>query len=400
MGLRDGNTSDSVDVPHAIEESLALGLDGVKGIVADSKAYSQRTLGLCLEQQVGLVTLVPHTCAIRQEVEAWGQRQSSLPLLLDKPGRTRQEPPRRWYGRSIRRAVEVEYADGRVVREPVRFVAVYSTQLAQQHAAAYEAGQRREAAAVAQFITEVETRHFACEADAEAAMAEYAGSGQGRRGRNPCRWRYHALAYRVQPEWRRKKRPRRGRPAKGEPVDDELCYRLVVEAKALAPPVHTYGWLVLATTVDAHTSSDAEIVRAYRDQTTPVEPGFRWIKNPAAISPVWLEKPERSAALAMLTVVGLLVYGLIQRQVRQYLQQHHHAIPGNKGETAMPTAAVVLASFARVSLVHLNLDGTEARQIHGWQEHHQLICKALGVDDAWYVDSAAQENNSTCLDPP
>jgi transposase len=92
MGLRDGNTSDSVEVPQAIEESLALGLDGVKGNVADSKAYSQRTLGLCLEQQVGLVTLVPHTCAIRQEVEAWGQRQSSLPLLLEKPGRTRQEP--------------------------------------------------------------------------------------------------------------------------------------------------------------------------------------------------------------------------------------------------------------------------------------------------------------------
>jgi transposase len=108
MGLRDGNTSDSIDVPRAIEESLALGLDGVKGIVADSKAYSQRTLGLCLEQQMGLVTLVPRTCAIRQEVEEWGRHQSSLPLLVDKPGRTRQEPPRRWYGRSVSREVEVE----------------------------------------------------------------------------------------------------------------------------------------------------------------------------------------------------------------------------------------------------------------------------------------------------
>jgi hypothetical protein len=56
MGLRDGNTSDRVEVPQAIEESLALGLGGFKGIVADSKASSQRTLGLCLEQQVGLVT--------------------------------------------------------------------------------------------------------------------------------------------------------------------------------------------------------------------------------------------------------------------------------------------------------------------------------------------------------
>jgi transposase len=38
MGLRDGNRSDSVETPLAIEECLALGLDGVRGIVADSKA--------------------------------------------------------------------------------------------------------------------------------------------------------------------------------------------------------------------------------------------------------------------------------------------------------------------------------------------------------------------------
>src|SRR5262250_1743318 len=54
LGVRDGNRSDSVETPLAIEECLALGLDGVRGIVADSKAYSRRTLGLCLEQGIGL----------------------------------------------------------------------------------------------------------------------------------------------------------------------------------------------------------------------------------------------------------------------------------------------------------------------------------------------------------
>src|SRR5256714_9717311 len=57
VGVRDGNRSDSVETPLAIEECLALGLEGVRGIVADSKAYSRRTLGLCLERGVGLVTL-------------------------------------------------------------------------------------------------------------------------------------------------------------------------------------------------------------------------------------------------------------------------------------------------------------------------------------------------------
>src|SRR4030095_10526899 len=114
MGLRDGNTSDSPETPIAIEACVALGLDGARGIVADSKADCKRTLGVCLEQRVGLITLVPRTCAVRQEVEAWGQQHGALPLLLAKPGRPRQEPPRCWHGQSVVRRVPVEDADGRL----------------------------------------------------------------------------------------------------------------------------------------------------------------------------------------------------------------------------------------------------------------------------------------------
>ena len=45
----------------------------------------------------------------------------------------------------------------------------------------------------------------------------------------------------------------------------------------------------------------------------------------------------------MLTVLGLLVSSVIQRQVRLYLRTHDQQLPGNKGLTAIPTAAVVLA---------------------------------------------------------
>src|SRR5262245_50663866 len=103
------------------------------------------------------------------------------------------------------------------------------------------------------------------------------------------------------------------------------------------------GWTVLATTVSPEGSTDAELLQTYQEQHTSVEPGFRWIKNPAAIAPVWWEKPERIAALAMLPVVGLLVYSIIQRQVRLSLQTHAQQVPGNKAATATPTATVVLA---------------------------------------------------------
>lgn len=95
--MRDGSSSDSIP---------RLKLEGA--LVADSKAYTQRTLGLCLETGMGLVTLVPRTCTIRQEIETWGQQQVSLPLLLEKAAKRQGDAPRRWYGRSVTREVEVE----------------------------------------------------------------------------------------------------------------------------------------------------------------------------------------------------------------------------------------------------------------------------------------------------
>jgi transposase len=392
VGMRDGNRSDSVETPVAIEECLALGLEGVRGIVADSKAYSRRTLGLCLEHGIGLVTLVPRTCAVRQELEAWGGQQPALPLLLEKPGRTQDEAPRRWHGHSVLRQVEVEYKEGRIAQETLRFVVVHSSQLAQQHAQTYASGQAKEAEAVTDHGQRVQARWFACAADAEAAIAEYEGREPGRRGRRPRPWRYHAVHYRVVADTRPTRRARRGRPAKTDPPATEVGYRLVVEVEALANPEEDSGWTVLATTVSAATCTDTEILQAYQEQHTTVEAGFRWIKNPAAISPVWLEKPERSAALAMLTVVGLLVYSIIQRQVRLYLRTHNQQLPGNKGLTATPTAAVVLALFTQVALVHLWIDEQEVTQLSGVQPHHLLVCDALALDSSWYVMPSGLKN--------
>jgi len=179
----------------------------------------------------------------------------------------------------------------------------------------------------------------------------------------------------------------------------ESGYRLVVEVERLANLEEDNGWTVLATTVSAEACPDAEVLQAYQEQHTTVEPGFRWIKNPAAISPVWLEKPERIAAWAMLTVVGLLVYSIIQRQVRLYLLTHDQQVPGNKGMTATPTAAVVLALFAQVALVQLWIDDHEVAQVYGVQPHHLLICDALGLDHSWYEAPSAHEINQFSQTP-
>ena len=322
-----------------------------------------------------------------------------MPLLVEKPGRTKDEAPRRWHGQSVLRQVEVEYSDGRVALEALRFVVVHSSQLAQQQTQAYTAAQAKEAEAVTAHVKHVQARWFACEADAEAAIAEYEGRGQGRRGRRPRPWRYHAVRYRIVAETRRTRRARRGRPAKTDPPPTEAGYRLVVEVRPWPIRRRTMGGPCWPRRCATEACTDAEILQAYQEQNTTVEPGFRWIKNPAAIAPVWLEKPERIAALAMLTVLGLLVYSVIQRQVRLYLRTHDQQLPGNKGLTATPTAAVVLALFAQVALVQLWIDEQEVAQLSGVQPYHLLVCDALGLDSSWYAVPSAQKNGRDIQTP-
>ena len=246
----------------------------------------------------------------------------------------------------------------------------------------------------------MEARWFACAADAEAAIAEYDGRGQGRRGRKPRPWRYHVLHYRVEAVNVLKKRPRRGRPPQAEAPQVEVRYRLGVHPEVLVPSEDAHGWTVLATTVQPDVCTDAEILQAYQEQHITVEPGFRWSKHPAAIAPVWLEKPERIAALAMLTVVGLLVYAVIQRQVRLYLHDHDQQVPGNKGPTATPTAAVVFALFTPVMLVQFAGDHMTSRQVHGVQDHHLIVCEAVGIDPGWYQGAATEQNSLPRTTPP
>lgn len=346
------------------------------------------------------MTRVPRTCAVRQELEHWGQQQPSRPVVLEKPGRTRPAAPRRWRGQSITRCVDVEYADGRRSQAAIRFVVVHSSPLAQPEAKAAATAHAKEAERVADHITRVEAKQFACIADAEAAIADDEGRRPGRRGRRPQLWRSHVLRYHVEAFTRPQKRTRRGRPPKDETPLEAIASRLRVEAQPLERAEADNGWTVLATTIAAEVCSDAQIVHAYQEQHSTVEQGFRWIKNPAAIAPVWLEKPERIAALAMLTVVGLLVYTLLQRQVRLYLQRQQQQLPGNKGPTAAPTAAVVLALFAQVMLVQIHVDTTETCQVYGFQEHHGMVCDALRVDRSWYGLSSTQQNSPMSTTPP
>ena len=145
----------------------------------------------------------------------------------------------------------------------------------------------------------------ACETAAAVASAAEEGRVQGRRGRRPRPGRDHAVHSRSGAATRRPRRARRRRPAPAAPSPMEAGDRRL--GRALGQHGRGEGGAGHATTVRAAACADAEILPAYQEHNSTVDPGWRWSKHRAVSSPGWLEKPARIAALAMLTVVGLLV---------------------------------------------------------------------------------------------
>jgi hypothetical protein len=86
------------------------------------------------------------------------------------------------------------------------------------------------------------------------------------------------------------------------------------------------------------------------------------------------------------------VYGVIQRQVRLSLREHDRHVPGNKGPTATPTAAVVFALFTPVMFVQCAIDNIPSLQVHGVRDDHLMVCDAVGIDQAWYQGVATGQN--------
>jgi hypothetical protein len=76
-----------------------------------------------------------------------------------------------------------------------------------------------------------------------------------------------------------------------------------------------------------------------------------------------------------------------------YLRTHERHIPGNKGLTATPTAAVVFALFTPVMLMYCTVDNIPSLQVHSVQDYHLLICDAACFAQARYQEVATGQNS-------
>jgi transposase len=101
-----------------------------------------------------------------------------------------------------------------------------------------------------------------------------------------------------------------GKPALAWQFDQDV---LQTQAKA-------DGWYALITNQDPGQADAASVLLAYKGQPK-VERRYHELKGPLCVAPVFLHGNKRIAALLHVLMLALLVYSLIERQVRRALER-------------------------------------------------------------------------------
>ncbi|MFS4098033.1 IS1634 family transposase [Streptomyces sp. AF1A] len=131
-----------------------------------------------------------------------------------------------------------------------------------------------------------------------------------------------------------------GRPALDWHFDQD-----VLQAEAAVD-----GWYALLTTLTPEQAAAAEVLRRHKGQPA-VERRYGDFKGPLAVTPVFVQDNKRVSALVTVICLALLVFCLIERQVRQALgddQKMPGLYPGN--QTVRPTGRMILYHLSGLRL--------------------------------------------------
>jgi hypothetical protein len=133
-------------------------------------------------------------------------------------------------------------------------------------------------------------------------------------------------------------------PATGKPT---LAWHF--DQAALDAQTRTDGWYALVTNLEAAEADAAEILRRYKGQEV-VERRYGSFKGPLAVAPLFLKDNRRIAALITVICLALLIFCLLERQVRQAIAPAQTLDGLWAHRPAKPTGRLILAALAHLRL--------------------------------------------------
>jgi transposase len=228
-------------------------------------------------------------------------------------------------------------------------------------------------------VRTVERQEYFCRADAEAAAAKLRAV--------PTPYHLVDVIVEEQPVYGR------GRPSAHTPrTVTGMRYRLKTtispQTARIACLEEEAGCFVLLTNVPtagplAHSARD--ILTVYKEQHG-TEQNYGFLKDPVMVNSLFLKKPERIEALGLVLLLALLLWRLMERTMRTYIDTTQTPLTGwDKKATERPTSFMMVTKFASVIVLKLGHDRQLARPLSVVQQQYLT---ALDVPAACFTRPA------------
>jgi transposase len=187
----------------------------------------------------------------------------------------------------------------------------------------------------------------------------------------------------------------RGRPRKnGFREVKEMRYQVTAKLSENVDVVSTFrkeaGCFVMLTNVPMETQGEEigydskAILKTYKDQYG-IEQDFGFLKDPVIVNSVFLKKPQRIEVLGLILLTSLLIWRLMERSMRQYVEQTGEKLPGWKSRpTDRPTSFMMTTKFMGITVIKI---GNERRLSKPLNLEQKAFLLALGIKPLWLFEA-------------
>jgi len=368
--MMDGNRSDKtvnnnllVDVAKKMKE---LGQNDPV-YVADSALVTQDNLDLLADGEKGcrFITRLPRTYKECGSVVCWAMENNAWDDIgiISAQRYTGKRKPSYYHGFET----EVDLYGRRY-----RSLVVHSDALDKKSVKKFEREMERDRDDLARIAQEQAKIGYACLADAHSALKRL------------HRGKFHFLSGEVYevPHYP-KGRPKAQIARTPTRIDYRLALSVEPDEVGIARSKREAGCFVLLTNIPKNSMSSYDILSTYKAQDM-VERNFGFLKDQAIVNSLFLKTPARIEVLGLILVLSLMVWRLMERNMRLSLKSNGSTVQGwDKKATSSPTSLMITAFFKSMVVIR-----TQERRFlgNGLSSMQSEYLKILNVSSRVFTD--------------
>ena len=198
--------------------------------------------------------------------------------------------------------------------------------------------------------------------------------------------RYHKLEWGIEKqEIYKRGRPKKDKKREVASIYYKLKVKVIPDGKLIEKLREEAGCFVLLTNIPQREYTGKSILQTYKEQYG-IEQNFGFLKDPLIVNDLFLKKPERIEALGLVLIIALLVWRLIERNMRKFIRERDITIAGwDNKPTRNPTTFMMTTKFCSVHILKLDKKRFLARNLKPVQKEYLEV---MGLREEIFVNDS------------